>query len=126
MVIGGRRTARADEHGKRAARRGADHLLVDPRPDRVEGDQPVEEVRLLRQPAGEPLVQVVVGVDQTGGDKAAARVDPLVDRGQRGRRPRAHLSDAPVRHHDMAGRVLGAGTVHSGHRAALDHQPHQS
>ena len=38
--------------------------LVDPRPDRVQLDEPLEQRRLLREPARRPLVEVVVAVDQ--------------------------------------------------------------
>ena len=54
----------AGEHGHPA--RGADARQpgVDLRPERVERREPVEQDRVLRVAAGEPLVQVVVRVDQ--------------------------------------------------------------
>ena len=60
-------------------------LLVQPRPQRVQRDQPVEQAAGQRggERAGQVLVQVVVGVDQARRDQAAARVDAC------GRRPAA-------------------------------------
>ena len=51
--------------------------LVDPRPDRIELDEPLEERRLLRQPARRVLVEVVMAVDQARRRQAAGAVDPL-------------------------------------------------
>src|ERR1700757_674981 len=93
-------------------------LLVDPRPDRIEGLQPLEEVRLLRTRACEGLVEVVVGVDKAGRDDGATEVDVL----SRGRsaapdgRDHALLDVAP------AVGMLGAGVVHRDHvRAGQQH-----
>ena len=60
------------------ARAAARSMLgVDPRPRRIELDEPLEQRRLLRQPARGPLVQVVVAVDQARRGQAAGGVDAL-------------------------------------------------
>ena len=66
--------ARERELGDAGSRGGVDHLLVDPRPDRVERAQPGEEVGVLRPGAGEGLVEVVVGVDEARCDDRAVEV----------------------------------------------------
>ena len=57
-----------------------DHLLVEPLPDLVQGDQPGKQLHLLhlRQVAGEDLVEVVMGVDEAGVDHHGGGVDDLV------------------------------------------------
>ena len=112
--------ARAREGSQAGARRGPLRLGVDPRPDGIELDEPLEQRRLLREPARDPLVQVVVGVDEPGGGEPAAAVDAdhvAVARRARGRRRRRR---AAVRDHQVAVRVLRARRVHRGDRAALD------
>ena len=108
--------------GRRADVRG-----LDPGPDRIQLGEPVEQDGLLCAALGEPLVQVVVGIDQARGGQAAGAVDPARP-GPRGRRSRARpdRGDPPAAHHDVAAGVLGAavvvpGAVHGRDRAVLDH-----
>ena len=64
VVVEDGRAAGERELGEAGARGGVEHLVVDPRPDRVERPQPGEEVGVLRPGAREGLVEVVVGVDE--------------------------------------------------------------
>ena len=95
---------------QRGSRRGPHDLLVDAGPHRVQRGEPLEQRGVDGQPAGGPLVQVLVGVDEAGGQHAAGAVDHAVgspayvircgtgsDRGD----PVAVDDDVP-------GRVLGA------------------
>ena len=75
VVIGGGRAARAKQRRQPGARRRPLDARIDPRPRRVELDQPLEERRLLRVPARGPLVEVVMAVDQPGRREAAGAVD---------------------------------------------------
>ncbi len=68
-----------------------------------------------------PLVEVVVGVDQAGRDQAPGHVDPGVPGGQLAGPAGADADDPAAGHHHVAHGVLGAGTVHSGHGAAVEH-----
>ena len=89
VVIGGGRAARAQQRRQpRACRRALDPG-VDPRPGRVQLDQPFEQRRVLREPARRPLVEVVVAVDQAGRREAAGRVDPRAVDAVLARRPTA-------------------------------------
>ena len=58
----------------------ANYILIQVFPDLIQGLQPVKQLHVLhlRQIAGEHLVQVVVGVDQTGVAQHMAAVDDLV------------------------------------------------
>ena len=90
VVVGDRRRPAHGELGQADGGRHLDVLDRDPRPDRIELLQPGEQVAARRPAAREPLVEVVVGVDQPGGDDAAVAVDHLV---ARSRRDRADLGD---------------------------------
>jgi len=99
---------------------------VDPGPDRVQLGEPVEEHGLLGPALGEPLVQVMVRVDQAGGGQAAGPVDPAGPVGDVQRRALAHRGDPVAGHRDVAAAVLGPGlvvpgAVHGRDRAVLDH-----
>ena len=58
----------------------ANYILIQVFPDLIQGLQPVEQLHVLhlRQIAGEYLIEVVVGVDQTGVAQHMAAVDDLV------------------------------------------------
>jgi hypothetical protein len=74
VVVGGGGAAGQGElaHGHR---RGRLHVLGgQPRPHRVQRGQPAEQGAVEGPAAGHPLEEVVVGVDQPGGDDVA--VDP--------------------------------------------------
>ena len=90
---GGAAGQREPRHARGGCRVG--DLGVEPAPDRVQRDQPLEQGRVLRVAAGRPLVEVVVGVDETGRDQAAACVDVRRAR-VGGRRPVADGQDAVV------------------------------
>ena len=94
-------------------------LGIDPRPHRVELHQPFEERVVRCTPPGEPLIEMVMGVDQPGRGQAAAAVDdvrPVVRRGGAGPDGDQHT----VLDDNVAVGVLGPGRVDGGHRAALD------
>ena len=89
----------AAPRARRAPRRAP--TRVDPRPHRIQLDQPLEQRRLLRQPARRVLVEVVVAVDQARRREAAAGVDPRPFAAARGpgpdgRDPVALDHDVPV------------------------------
>ena len=67
VVVGGRGAAGPGQPGQAAGGRGVHQVGVDPAPHRVQRGQPAEQGVVDGQPAGDPLVQVVVGVDQTRG-----------------------------------------------------------
>ena len=113
VVVEDGRAARERELGEAGARGGVEHLLVDPRPDRVERPQPREEVGVLRAGARERLVEVVVRVDEARGDDRAAQV-----LGRAGRVPAADLGDEAVLDPEPAAVVLGARLVHRDDRRA--------
>ncbi len=75
VVVEDGRAARERELGEPCARRGVLGLRVDPGPDGIELAQPREEVGLLRASARQRLVQVVMRVDEPGGDDRAPQVD---------------------------------------------------
>ena len=74
VVVEHRRAARERELGEPGARGGVQHLVVDPRPGRVERLQPREQVGLLRPGARQRLVEVVVRVDEARRDDGAGEV----------------------------------------------------
>lgn len=65
--------------GQGALRGRVRHLLVDARPGRVQRDEPVEEVVVGGQATRDPLVEVVVRVDQTGSHEVPGAVDAADD-----------------------------------------------
>jgi hypothetical protein len=79
VVVGDGRAPGQGEPGHPGRGGGVRDLRVEATPDRVERDQPLEERVVGGHPAGRPLVEVVVGVDQAGGDQAAGGVDTLVE-----------------------------------------------
>ena len=78
VVVGGGRAAGAGQLAEAAPGRGVDLLDRQPPPHGVELDQPVEEVPPDGPAPGGPLVEVVVGVDQPGGDDVALAAEHLV------------------------------------------------
>ena len=112
---------RASAARRRAGRR-VDDLLVDPRPARVERGEPAEEVlRPGAQPAGRPLVEVVVAVDEARAWRGRPR--PSMRRAALGAgggapAPRAAMRGPSTRIQPSACSVPAASTV--GDRAALD------
>jgi hypothetical protein len=123
VVVHRRRAARARERGQPGARRRPLDLLVDLRPDRVQLHQPLEQRRLLGEPARRPLEEVVVAVDQPRRRQAATRVDPRRLAAEAGRGARADGHDPVALDHDVPIGVLGAGGVDRRDRAALEDRP---
>ena len=126
VVIGAGRAPGQGQPGQARGGRGVDLPGVDPGPDGVQLGEPVEEHGLLGPALGEPLVQVVVGVDQPGGGQATGRVDPAGAVGDAPGRALAHRGDPVARHRDVAAAILGPGlvvprAVHGRDRAVLDH-----
>ena len=74
VVVGRGRAAGQGERGERARGRRPGGVLVEVRPDRVERGEPLEERPVDGEAARHPLVEVVVGVHEPGGDQAAAGV----------------------------------------------------
>jgi len=86
VVIRCRGAAGQQQLGQRHLARQLQRLRREPRPDRVEGQQPVEQRLVDHRPpgAGEGLVEVVVGVDQPRQYHVLTSVEGLIHR-QRGR-----------------------------------------
>ena len=80
--------------------------------------EPLEQRRLLAEPARGPLIQVVVAVDEPGRCEAAAAIDPAAFAARR--RARADRDDPAALDHDVPVGVLGAGGVDGRDRAAFD------
>ena len=76
-VVGGGGAAAQGQLGQPDVGADVRRLLVQPGPQRVERDQPVEQPagQRRREGPGQVLVQVVMGVDQARRDQAAAGVD---------------------------------------------------
>ena len=104
--------AREHQLGDPGPRRRVLGLGVDPRPGRVELDEPLEQRRLLGSGARERLVEVVVGVDEAGRDESAAEPRALV-RVRLGAGP--DRGDEAVLEEDPAVRVLRLRVVHGQH-----------
>ena len=75
VVVGRGRAARPQQRREPGARRGALDPRVHARPHRIQLDEPLEQRRLLRQPAGRVLVEVVMAVDEARASRASRRVD---------------------------------------------------
>ena len=109
VVVEDRRAARQGKLGQPRPGRGVLGRVVDARPERIELAQPGEEVGLLGARAREGLEEVVVRVDQTGGDERAAEVLEVL--GGR-RRPGPDRLDEAVVQEDPAVGVLRPVVVH--------------
>src|SRR5947209_6366908 len=95
-MIGGGRAARQSQLCQAGLRRGVDHLLVEPCPDWVKQREPVEQCKALTfgEPARERLIEVMMGVYQTGNRDEPAAVERLVEPVRF--RNLAHLGDPSV------------------------------
>jgi len=81
MMIGGGGAARQHELGQREPSRDPQVVRLEPRPDRIERDEPREQ-RLVDgggMGAGQRLVEMVVGVDEARQHDMARRVECCVD-----------------------------------------------
>ena len=105
VVVGGGGAAGQGELGKGDGGGGVDVLGRQASPDRIQLGQPSEQIIADGAAAGHPLVEVVVGVDQAGGDDVAVDPDDLVParrpptprrRSARPRRPRPPASGPPA------------------------------
>ena len=123
VVIEDGRAAREHQLGDAGACRRVLGLGVDPRPGRVELDEPLEQRRLLGAGARERLVEVVVGVDEAGRDDRAAEPDALVRVRLRSRPDRR---DEAVLDEDPAVLVLGLRVVHRQHVCGGEQGLHRS
>ena len=112
VVVGDRRRPAQGKLGQADLRR---HLHIgdrDPRPDRVELLQPAEQVTACRAAPGEPLVKVVVGVDEPGCDDPAVTGDHLVARSGC---DRAELGDDTTFDRHLAGPARSSENCSCGH-----------
>ena len=120
VVVGRRGAPGAGQPGQPAGGRGVHQVGVDPPPHRVQRGQPAEQGVVHGQTAGDPLVQVVVGVDEAGGDQAAGRVDvarrPDMSRGAG---PVADGGDQVVGDDHVTAGVLGSAGVDGGDVGAV-------
>ena len=120
-VVGGRGAPSQGQLAQADPRRHVRRLLVQAAPDRIQGPQPVEQVARQRGPErpGEVLVDVVMGVDQTGRDEAAVRPDHPA--GGRFTPGPAHPDDEPVPRRHPATGDLAALTVLRGDELRTRH-----
>ena len=100
VVVRRRRAAGQRQLAQRHRGGGLDVLGRHPGPHRVERPEPAEQAAVERPAPGHPLVEVVVGVDQAGGDDVAVAADHLVAGFGR---YRADRDDAPVGEGDITG-----------------------
>src|SRR5690606_21092297 len=107
VVVGGGAAARQRQPGGARGGGSGHRLGVQPVPDLVGADQPLEERAVGEQALGGPLVEVVVRVHQAGGGQAAAAVD-AARTGDLGGRAGADPGDPPVLRDQVADRVFGA------------------
>ncbi len=121
VVVHGRGDAAAGHHRQRGAGGGVDHGLLQAGPHRVERGQPVEEVRVLGESPGQPLVEVVVGVDEARGGQVPRGVDAAGHvRQPRRRRAGADGLDAVARDDEMPVGVLRLLRIDRRDGAVLD------
>ena len=126
VVVGARRAAGAREPPQRRGRRGPHDLLVDAGPHRVQRGEPLEQRGVDSEPAGGPLVEVLVGVDEAGGQQAAGAVEHAVGSPAYviGRGTGPDRRDPVAVDDDVPGRVLGAGGVDGADRDRVDDEGH--
>jgi hypothetical protein len=105
---------------QRGGSSGIDRFLVDTRPHRIERGEPAEQRGVDRESTGGPLVQVVVGVDESRRCQASGCVDvrSVVDVPTRSAGA-DRLDPRPSDHHVALG-VLGAFGVHRDDSAGVD------
>ncbi len=77
VVVGGGRTSGFRQPREAAGGRHVDGVGVDTCPDGVQGGQPLEKRRVRGQASGDPLVEMMMCVDQTRRDQATTPVDHL-------------------------------------------------
>src|SRR5204863_248795 len=122
VVVEDGRAPRQRELCETATRGRVHHLVVDPRPDRVERLQPGEEVGVGGPGARERLVEVVVGVDEARRDHGAAQVFAAL-----GCVAGSERRDHAVLDLQPAAGVLAVRVVHRDQPAVLDdHGPASS
>ncbi len=88
VMIEGRRATAQGELGQPDAGRDTDMVWSHPRPNGIEGEEPVEKTGVLgaRDHSGQGLIEVMMGVDQAGEDDMAGQIDHLVGRARQLRR----------------------------------------
>ena len=107
VMISGERAAGQQQLRHRGPRRDPHDLRVDPRPDRVQGAQPLEKRAVGHIATGRPLVHVIVRIDEPGHGDAVRFVDDLA---RARRRPGTYLDDHAVAHvHPAVLDLPGAG-----------------
>src|SRR5919199_1298664 len=127
-MVGSRGAAGARQGSESGAGRRSLHVLVYERPCRIQLHEPLEERGLLREPAGRPLVEMMVAVHEPRGGQAPAPVDargPLAGVFLGYVAP-ADGCDAVALDDEVAGGVLAAAGVHGGDGAPLDHRALQA
>ena len=75
-MVGARGGAGQGQPGQAGRGGRAEQLRGQPGPDRIQGLQPAEQGVVGGIPAGDPLIEVGVGVDQAGRDQPPGAVDP--------------------------------------------------
>ncbi len=130
VVVGAGCAAGARQPRQPGGGRHPHRVLVDASPDGVELREPPEQRGVDCQPPGDPLVEVVVDVDQTRCQQGAAGPDDPVGCTPDGvrRRPRAHRHDPVAVDDEVTAGVLDSTAVHRHDIRVLDdqsaHAPH--
>jgi hypothetical protein len=122
VVVGARRAPSAREPPQRGGRRGPHDLLVDACPHRVQRREPLEQRGVDSEPAGGPLVEVLVGVDEAGGEHAAGAGEHAVSSPAYviGSGTGSDRRDPVAVDDDVPGPVLGACGVDGADRDRVD------
>ena len=121
VVVGGRGASRQRQRAERCAGRVMFELRVQVTPDGVQRGQPLEQRRVLRVAASDPLVEVVMDVDQTRGGQAPRTVDTAgtIDGWCRAA---GHGVDPAVTDHEVPAGELAVLVIDRRDRAAVDDQ----
>ena len=122
VVIGGGAAAGQGQPTQVRGGGGVHEVGVQPGPDRVQRGQPAEQRVVGRVSPGDPLVQMVMGIDQAGGGQQPGAVDSLRVGVPGRQRTRPDRRDPVVLHDQIAGRVFRPGLVHRRDMAAFNCQ----
>ncbi len=122
VVVGGHRASRQGQPAQPAGRGSADDVGVDPPPDRVERFQPSEQGGVHGEAPGHPLIEMVVGVDQSRSDQAPRTVEVVGSGDSTRRAALADRSDPVAPHGDVTRAVFIAEGVDGRNVGVVDVQ----
>ena len=107
VMVGSGRAAGKQKFDQRHAHREAQLVGPYPSPDRIERDEPGDQIRLQagRMRANQRLIEMMVGVDEAGKHDVARGVEGLVDRKRRHSPSTDEFDDARPLDHQAAFRA---------------------